>query len=43
MKIGARFSFGTKFRKFVVLGQGHHFQLIYLQLACLICSESQIL
>ena len=29
MKIGENFSFGTKFCKFVILDQGHQFQLIY--------------
>ena len=29
MKIGALVSFGTKFCKFVILGQGHQFQLLY--------------
>ena len=28
IKIGENFSFRTKFRKFLVLGQGHQFQLI---------------
>ena len=30
IKIVAPFTFGTKFRKFVIFGQGHQFQLMYL-------------
>ena len=29
IKTEAHLSFGTKFRKFVIFGQGHQFQLIY--------------
>ena len=42
IKIKAHFSLGTQFCKFIILGQGHQFQLIYSLLACLICSECQI-
>ena len=28
--IVAPFTFGTKFRKFIIFGQGHQFQLMYL-------------
>ena len=30
IKIEAHFSFGAKFCKFVILGQGHHFQLMFI-------------
>ena len=29
IKIGVHFSFGTKFRKFIILDQGRQFQLTY--------------